>query len=151
MKYIELASYSVYEHCKFDRSQNPTEYYRSRLISGEHTGLYYRGDAPRFLRSPHDDKTFFALYPSPDGPMIFFEGKNYRLHKDLDIQVHKDGKKRRFEIQDYGISINYPEADDIRFDIWSDEIDLDLFYKIEQQYKDDDFYKRYTRDFVFLE
>lgn len=32
------------------------------------------------------------------------------------------------------------------FDVWSDENDVDLFYQIEQMYKTDDYYIKFTND-----
>ena len=66
------------------------------------------------------------------------------INKNLLISLIKNGKRRKFVIKDYNIEINYTESPYIGFDIWSDEIDVDLFYMIEQSYKNDDFYEMYT-------
>lgn len=91
-----------------------------------------------------DDQSFFAIYPTKTGPQIYFEGKQLSINKNLLISLIKNGERRKFVIDDFNIEINYTESPYIGFDIWSDEIDVDLFYMIEQLYKNDDFYERYT-------
>ena len=142
MKYIELSEYSGSQSCKFDRIHTPTKFYETPIFPGIYTGVYYQAD-----------KAFFALYPSPDGPMIFFEGKNYPLHEDLDISFIRNGDMRRFEIRNYGISIGeYKKSNMIGWDWWAaEELDVDLFCRIEKEYKTDLFYEQDTKDFIFLD
>lgn len=98
------------------------------------TGLYFE-----------DDNNFFAIYPTKNGPIMYYDGKEYPLNKDLHIKVIKQGKQRQFLIDEYGIDIKYRTSAIIGFDEWSTEMDVDLFYQIEQSYKDDEYYKKFTK------
>ncbi|MDL2302731.1 hypothetical protein LJC58_10345 [Lachnospiraceae bacterium OttesenSCG-928-D06] len=89
-------------------------------------------------------KTFFAIFPTEQGPIIFYKDKEYLITRELNILLEKTPEIRIFKIVDYNLEIEYHESPYIGIDIWSDEIDVDLFYMIEQKYKDDQFYKLYT-------
>lgn len=39
---------------------------------------------------------FFALYPTDNGPIMYYEGKEYPLKKDLHIYLTKTEKSREF-------------------------------------------------------
>ena len=101
----------------------------SKRVQG-FTGLYFK-----------DNINFFAIYPSEIGPKIFYRGKEYRTNNKLSISLEKHEKNRKIRIVDYNIEIDYQESPYIGFDEWSDEIDVDLFYLIEQRYKKDEFYE----------
>ncbi len=75
---------------------------------------------------------------------LYFEGNEYKLRKDLHINLKKMGKHREFCIEEYNICIGYRTSPYIGFDVWSEEMDVDLFYQIEQSYKNDEYYKRFT-------
>lgn len=90
---------------------------------------------------------FAALYPTKYGPKIYFKGNEFDIQKDLTITLRKKGKERKFKINEYDIDIDYFESPYIGVDIWSDEIDVDLFYLITQSYKSDDFYTKNTLTF----
>ena len=99
-----------------------------------YNGLYFR-----------DEKTFFALCASAEGPLIFYEGKTYPITKDLTINVVKNGKNRIFTIEEYGIEIHYIEPPYIDFDSYSPEENEDLFYGILIKYKTEKFYEQHTK------
>jgi hypothetical protein len=115
-----------------DKSNGTKEFYTSHRINS-FTGLYFS-----------DENTFFALYPSPSGPQIYFNNMEYSINKNLSIELHKNGKNRLFSIKDFGIEINYLESQYMGFDVWSEEADVDLFYMLLQNYKTDEFYEGYT-------
>lgn len=76
---------------------------------------------------------------------MYYDGKEYPLNKDLHIKVVKQGKLREFFIEEYDIDIKYHTFKYLDFDVWSTEMDVDLFYQIEQSYKDDEYYKKFTK------
>jgi len=130
----ELSNFEIpIERCTLDVDTNNQAFYRGDKKVPGFTGLYFR-----------DDCTFFAIYPSVDGPTVFFGGKEYAINVALTITLSKDGQSRTFRIDDYGIVISYMTSPYIGVDIWSDEIDVDLFFMIAQRYKDQGFYDRYT-------
>lgn len=125
VEYVKL--FSIKNGCEID--------YRREKLKAKYTGLYQR-----------DDYNFIALYPTPEGPMIYYNNKEYPISKELHIYVKKDGKDREFIIEEYGIHMNYKESEYLDFDVWSTEMDVDLCWRISQLYKKDDFYKDYTKD-----
>ena len=133
-KTLELTNLEIWaENCTLDVKTGKMTFYRGDNKAPGFTGLYFR-----------DDDHFLAIYPTETGPMIFFEGKEYAIHKDLSISLLKQGKDRKFKIAEYNIEIDYLESPYIGFDVWSDEIDVDLFFMIEQSYKEQGFYDDYT-------
>lgn len=96
------------------------------------TGLYFM-----------DERIFFAIYPTENGPIMYYEGNEYALNKELHITLRKNGKNRTFRIDEYNIRIDYFESPFIGMDVWSDEEDVDLFYQIAKFYRDDEYYKDY--------
>ncbi|MCL2399166.1 MAG: hypothetical protein FWC91_05390 [Defluviitaleaceae bacterium] len=129
---IELTNLEIAEYCSLDEVSGEKKFYKEKKVEG-FTGLYFR-----------DENNFFAIYPSKNEPLMFFQGKNYKLTANLSISLLKQGKKRTFQIADYNIEINYTESPYIGLDVWSDEMDVDLFFLIAQRYKDKDFHDRYT-------
>ena len=83
--------------------------------------------------------------------MKCYKGKSYPLHKELTIELKRSKKWREFSIVEYNIKIWYRTSKFIGFDAWSDEIDVDLFYRIEHSYKDDEFYKRFTQPTKYVD
>lgn len=138
-KVIELSHIEINEFCLLNLKTGEKVYYDKKKYHF-FTGLYYR-----------ENTLFFALYPTENGPMIYFEGKEYPLNRKLHIYIHKDkeDKMREFHIDEYNISVNYKTSKYIGFDAWSQEDDVDLFYHIEQNYKNDDYYKKYTRKIIY--
>jgi hypothetical protein len=132
MNLIELANVEIVEYCHFDRESGNKRFYQQSKTKG-FTGLYFR-----------DANTFFAIYPTSDGPKAYYEGVEHAITPELNISLQKDGKNRRFAIQDFAIEIDYKTSPYIGLDVWSAEIDVDLFFMIEQRYKDPSFYERYT-------
>ena len=133
-KILELTNLEIpAECCTLDIKTGTQTFYRGNKKIPGFTGLYFRNDSH-----------FFAIYPTQTGPIVFFKGKEYEINKDLSVSLFKDGKNRTFIIPDYNIRIDYTESPYIGFDEWSDEIDVDLFFMIEQSYKEQSFYDRYT-------
>ena len=133
-KIVELFNVEIYRCCKLDLSTGQKIYCHPSEKTKGFTGLYYE-----------DDNNFFAIYPTTSGPIMYYKGIEYPLNKDLHIKVTKDGKHREFFIEEYGIDIKYLTSKYLDFDIWSTEMDVDLFYQIEQSYKDNEYYKKFTK------
>jgi hypothetical protein len=132
MNCVKLRNLEIKEYCMLDKSTGVKEFYKVAKYSG-FTGLYFR-----------DDNSFLAIYPTQNGPVIFYDGREYAITPDLDISLQKNGKDRIFQINEYNIKINYRESPYIDFDNWSEEEDVDLLFRIEQSYKTQSFYERYT-------
>lgn len=128
----ELVNVEIYEYCILN-VESGEKRFSKRKSNFCVTGLYFKNGT-----------TFFGLYRSSSGPKIYYDGKEYPVRKDLSISLTKVGKYRRFCIQEYGISIEYEESPYIGMDVWSEEIDVDLFSMITQKYQSDNFYKQYT-------
>ena len=128
---IELKNYGASGYCLFDRKTYSMSFSNSSQFSEfpAFTGVYFK-----------DENTFFALYPSTTGLMIYYGGKEYALTPDLHISLSKNKESRRFCVEEYGIEIDYTESPYIGFDNWSQEIDVDLFLLIEHSYRDQSFY-----------
>ena len=131
---IELSNIEIYEHCILNLRTGEKEYNIGKKKIPHFTGVYFK-----------DENTFFALYPSEDGPMMYYQEKEYQLKKDLHIFIKKMGDWREFSIQEYEINIKYRTSKYIGFDVWSEEEDVDLFYQIEQSYKKEEYYRKFTK------
>ncbi len=131
---IELSNIEINEHCILNRITGEKKYNKDKKQIPYFTGFYFK-----------DENTFFALYPTENGPIIYYKENEYPLKKDLHIYLNKKGKIRTFCIKEYDIYIEYKESQYIGFDVWSEEADVDLFFKITQCYRDDEFYKRFRR------
>ncbi len=129
---IELSNVEIKEYCLLNLETNKKIFSRNFTQEG-FTGLYFK-----------DDKTFFAIYPTLNGPVIYYKNKTYQITRDLNITLQKKDKQRTFTIKNYRIKIKYKESPYIGFDVWSTEMDVDLFYMIEQSYKQKTFYEKYT-------
>lgn len=128
----ELANVEIHEYCALNVESGEKSFSKKKS-NPCFTGLYFKNGT-----------TFLGLYRSSSGPKIYYDGKEYPVCKDLSISLTKVGKHRKFCIQEYGISIEYEESPYIGMDVWSEEIDVDLFSMITQKYQSDDFYKQYT-------
>lgn len=133
-KIIELSNIEIYEHCILNIRTGEKEYNKKKKQIPYFTGLYFK-----------DENTFFAVYPTEYGPIMYYEGKEYGLNKELHISVKKIGEWREFNIQEYNIHIKYRTSQYIGFDVWSKEEDVDLFYQIEQSYQKEEYYKKFTK------
>lgn len=129
---IELKNVEIHEYCTLNTNSGKLEFYTKKRIPG-FTGHYFK-----------NNNTFFALYPTKNGPMIFYQNKEYQINKALSIIQKVDGKDRIFILSDYNIEIHYVESHYLNWDVWSTEDDVDLFSKITHHYQEDSFYKRYT-------
>lgn len=130
---IELRNYEVKEYCTLSRNTGNVVYYNGKKKTPGFTGLYFR-----------DSKTFFAIYPTKEGPKIYYKNKEYDIDENIEIILVKEDKKRIFKIPNYNLSIEYVESKYIDFDNWSSEIDVDLFFMIYERYKSKEFYEQYT-------
>lgn len=131
---VELFNVEIYRCCRLDLFTGKKIYCDPSEKAKGFTGLYFE-----------DDNNFFAIYPTKSGPIMYYDGNEYPLNRNLHIKVIKDGKQREFFIEEYNIDIKYLTSKYLDFDIWSTEMDVDLFYQIEQSYKDDEYYKRFTK------
>ena len=130
---IELKNHEIFECCSLNRKTGEMNFYKGKKKTPGFSGLYYKAD-----------HVFFAVYPSEEGPLFFYENKEYKITKDMSIKVLRQGNSRRFDIDEYGIKINYKASPYIGFDLWSNEVDVDLFYMIAQNYVKPSFYEQYT-------
>lgn len=130
---IDLKNYVIFEFCSLNRKTGETYFYKGKKKVPGFTGVYFK-----------NDNTFFAMYPSKDGLLIFYEKKEYKISKDLSIKLIRQGDNRKFIIEEYGIKIDYKKSSYVGFDSWSDEMDVDLFYMIEHNYLESSFYEQYT-------
>lgn len=130
---IELMNIEIWEYCMLDVISSEKIFYKEK-IDNDFTGLYYK-----------DESIFFAIYPTSNGPIMYYNQKEYPLKKELDISLKKMGEWREFSIQEYNIHLRYRTSKYIGFDAWSEEEDVDLFYQIEQSYQRDEYYKKFTK------
>lgn len=130
---VELINLDIYKCCKLNVSTGEKVFCEGSEKSEGFTGIYFM-----------DDVTFFAIYPTENGPIMYYKGKEYPLTKDLHITLKKNGKKRKFRIHEYGIKIKYYASPYIGFDVWSYEEDIDIFYQIAEFYQNEEFYEKYT-------
>lgn len=133
--YVELLNVEIYEHCMLNKETGERSFQKGKKRFPYFTGLYFR-----------DENTFFAIYPTLKGPMMYFDSKEYVLHPNLHISFERNGKKRKFFIEEYNICIQYYESKYLDFDVWSTEMDVDLFYQIYASYKKESYYEKFTLD-----
>ena len=132
---VELINLETFNCCKLNVLTGEKVFCkRAEKETKGFTGLYFV-----------DEMTFFAIYPTENGPVMYYEGKEYALSKELHITLRKDGEKREFRVDDYNIRIHYFESPYIGMDVWSDEEDVDLFYQIAKFYQDEEYYRKYTK------
>jgi hypothetical protein len=131
--WVELSNVEIYQHCLLNKITGEKKYHKKKRIHF-FTGLYFE-----------DDNVFFAIYPTPNGPTMYYEKKEYLLYKELHIALKKEGKIRIFSIEEYDIHIEYLASPYIGFDVWSEEEDVDLLYQIAKYYKDDKYYEKFTK------
>lgn len=130
---IELSNIEIFEHCLLNIKTGEKKFNKNKKKIPYFTGTYYK-----------DNDVFFALYPTQNGPMMYYEKKEYPLIQDLHISLKKLDDWREFQIEEYGIKIRYCTSKYIGWDVWSEEEDVDLFYQIEQSYKKSEYYKKFT-------
>lgn len=133
---VELSNIEIFEHCILDKKSGKKKFHKKEKKSVGFTGVYFR-----------DAETFFAIYPTLDGPIMYFEGAEYRLTPNLHIKLEEDAsnEERVFRIVEYDICIKYKTSPYIGFDVWSQEEDVDLFYQIKMNYQRQEYYKKFTR------
>lgn len=133
-KIIGISNIEIYEFCKLNLETGEKNFYDDYSQFEEFDGFYFK-----------DKDNFFVIFASDKGPMMYYERKEYPLKKDLHICLTKTETSREFRIEEYNICIKYRTSPYIGFDVWSDEKDVDLFYQIEQSYKNDEYYKKFTK------
>ena len=131
---LELLNLEVpAECCTLDTSTGKTTFYKGEIKVPGFTGFYFRNDT-----------SFLGIYPTNEGPKIYLNNKQFDVNPGLDISLVINGRNRKFIIKDYNIEVDYLESPYIGMDCWSDEIDVDLFFMIEQSYKSQSFYDKFT-------
>lgn len=133
-KIIGISNIEIYEFCKLNLETGEKKFYDDYSEFEEFDGFYFK-----------DRETFFVIFASDKGPKLYFKGNKYQLRKDLHISLKKRDTTREFSIEEYSIFIKYCVSPYIGFDVWSEEGDVDLFYQIEQSYKNDEYYKKFTK------
>lgn len=133
-KIIGISNIEIYEFCKLNLETGEKNFFDDYSEFEEFDGFYFK-----------DRETFFAIFASDKGPKLYFKGNEYQLRKDLHISLKKRDAVREFSIEEYNIFIKYCASPYIGFDAWSNEDDVDLFYQIEQSYKNDEYYKKFTK------
>ena len=131
---VELLNVEKSICCKLSLTTGEKYYCKGSEKKAGFTGLYYEAD-----------DIFFAIYPTKRGPIMYYGGNEYPLSKNLHIKLVKEGDWRVFFIEEYNINIKYRTSKYIGFDVWSEEIDVDLFFQIEQSYKSEEYYRKFTK------
>lgn len=75
-KIIELTNLEIFEYCTLNRLTGEANFFKSEKKSPGFTGLYFR-----------NDETFYAIYPTEKGPIIFYNNKEYDINGDLSIEL----------------------------------------------------------------
>lgn len=132
MDIIEIQNIEIYEFCLLNTVTGEMIFHKNPLSKG-FKGSYFK-----------DQNTFFAVYPTENGPYIFYKNRIYPIYKELTMILEIDEVHRNFTVAEYGIEISYQQSKYLGFDVWSEEMDIDLFYIITHSYKNDMFYSRYT-------
>lgn len=133
-QWINLSNLEIYEFCRLNIESGQKDFGIQYENMGEISGFYYR-----------DTQKFFALISVTQGLIIFYEGNLYDLTPDLHIHIDKRNGINIFYIDEYKIMIPYYESEYIDIDVWSTREDVDLFYQIEQSYKNPDYYKKFSK------
>lgn len=131
---VYLINVEIFEFCQLNLLTGEKIFFQKDKSKKRVAGQYYK-----------DEKTFFALIFINDNRVMYFDNKIYKLDKDLHISVEKNGEWRKFTVLEYNINILYHTSKYIGFDVWSTEEDVDLFYQISRQYKNDNYYKKYIK------
>lgn len=132
---IELKNIECFEFCLLDLDTGEIKFNKGTPQIKGFTGLYY-----------HKYDLFFAIFPTNDGPFIYYNNSLYAINKNLKIECTNYGNMGIFKIYDYGISIQYEYSKYLGIDSWSNKEDIDLFYRISNEYKKDFFYELYTKE-----
>ena len=130
---VELNNIEIYEFCKLNIATNEKKFYKNCSDYKKIEGFYFK-----------DEITFFSLYSYKKKLIMYFKDIEYPLHKDLHINLELADPWRIFSIEEYGIQIRYHKSKYLGLDVWSENEDVDLFYRIKKYYKDDEFYQKYT-------
>lgn len=103
---VELLNIEHFNCCKLNIVTGEKEFCKGSEKVDGFTGLYFM-----------DNENFFAIYPTKNGPMMYYEGQEYPLNKDLNIHLVKMENCREFLIQEYNIKIKYRVSEYIGFDV----------------------------------
>ena len=146
-KIIELSNMvKPIERCLLNLDNGSTMFHIANNLDSNVNGRYYCEKSRDAFSNPTDGSEVVALYTSENGPVFYFKGREYGIYPDLNIEYIRIEKKRKFKIIDYNIEIEYDELCRLGWDIFMllDEDDVDLFFMIEQRYKNQEFYDQYT-------
>ena len=61
---VELSNIEIHEHCMLNRITGERKYNNGKKQMPYFTGLYFK-----------EGNVFFALYPTDNGPIMYYEGK----------------------------------------------------------------------------
>lgn len=133
-QWVNLSNLEIFEFCRLNLQSGYKEFFNQYENMGEFSGFYYR-----------DIKTFFALISTVYGPKMYYDGNFYELLPNLHIHIDSCDGINIFYVDEYGIKIPYYESKYEGIDVWSNRLDIDLFFQIEQSYKRRDYYKKFTK------
>ena len=133
-KIIGISNIEIYEFCKLNLETGEKKFFDDYSEFENFDGFYFK-----------DRENFFVIFASEEGPKLYFKDNVYQLRKNLHISLKEMDTVREFRIEEYNICIKYRTSPYIGFDVWSDEEDVDLFYQIEHSYKNDEYYKKFTK------
>ena len=131
---VNLKNIEIFEFCKLNVLEDKREFFDSYNNLLPMKGFYYKCN-----------DLFFALIGTKEGPCIYYSRNLYPINKELTIDIQEEGDSYLFTIAEYEISIDYLESKYVDFDSWSQREDVDLFYQIYKNYKNDSFYEKFTR------
>lgn len=78
---IYLSNIEIFESCKLDLLTGMASFYNNHKRLSKFNGLYYRSS-----------NVFFALFATKEGPMLFYNNKQYKLSPELNICIDDKGK-----------------------------------------------------------
>ena len=77
---VELSNIEIHEHCMLNRITGEREYNNEKKQMPYFTGLYFE-----------EENVFFALYPTENGPIMYYEGKEYPIKAGENFSFAKGG------------------------------------------------------------
>lgn len=75
---IEMSNIEIFEFCKLDLNTGEKSFYENYHDFEDFNGFYFK-----------DEKTFFAIFASSEGPKLYFKDRQYDLKKNLHITLKK--------------------------------------------------------------
>ena len=109
---VEIINIECAEFCLLNIDTGEKEFYKwpSKFSEneGKFTGLYYYES---------DSDLFFALIPTTEGPLAFYNQNIYPITDKLTIECEDLGKSGVFKIYEYGINIKYKYSKYLGFEM----------------------------------